>query len=409
MTTSEAHIVRIENKLHHTLFEASRKHREIDNSTLFSKAHEILEKENIILPSRQKKTIITNVINRITGLGAIETLMNDPEITEIMVNGKDNIFIEKNGQLHKSNLQFQSEEHLMHIIYKIVSRVGKRIDESSPLVDARLPDGSRVNAIIPPLSLSGPTLTIRKFPEKPLEMEDLLHFNSLNQDMAYFLYCCVHAKLNILISGGTGSGKTSLLNVCGNLIPKNQRVITIEDAAEIRLSLPHLIRLESRSANIEGKGAIPMRTLVKNALRMRPDRIIIGEIRGGEALDMLQAMNTGHDGSLTTVHANAPLEALFRTETMVLMANLDLPLPAIRNQISGSLDIIIQQERSIDGKRRITHISEVRKTLKSKEYQVHDIFTYDRKKQTHRATKYVPQVLQSFREYNLEIDEHFFT
>ncbi len=398
----------IEELLHRTLFKALHKDHSVDSNRLREKAAEIVENSSMILSSRVKEALIQSVIHKITGLGAIEELMNDPEVTEIMVNGADSIFIERSGQLQKTDIQFKNEEDLMHVITRIVSRIGRRIDESSPLVDARLPDGSRVNAIIPPLSLSGPTLTIRKFPLQPLKMDDLLGFGSLSEEMAYFLYCCIKAKLNILISGGTGSGKTSLLNACANLIPEDQRVITIEDAAEIRLTLPHLIRLESRKANIEGKGEIPIRTLLKNALRMRPDRIIVGEIRGAEALDMLQAMNTGHDGSLTTVHANAPLEALFRTETMVLMANLDLPLPAIRNQITSSIDIIIQQERDIDGKRRITHISELESDFKSNDYRVNDIFIYNRKKETHKKTGHVPNSLKKFTEHNLEIDESFF-
>lgn len=399
---------KIENNLHRALFQAFNNAEHIDSETLYKKAYELLSQLDLIIPSNIKKTIVENTVNRINGLGEIENLMHNPEVTEIMVNGKDNIFIEKNGRLQNTDIHFQSEENLMHIIQRIVSKIGKRIDESSPLVDARLPDGSRVNAIIPPLSLSGPILTIRKFPEKPVQIEDLLNFGSLNQDMAFFLWCAVQTKLNIIISGGTGSGKTSLLNACANMIPKDQRVITIEDAAEIRLNLPHLIRLESRSANIEGLGEIPIRTLLKNALRMRPDRIIVGEIRGGEALDMLCAMNTGHDGSLTTVHATTPLEALFRTETMVLMANLDLPLPAIRNQITSSIDLIIQQERDIDGSRKITHMTEVEKNYKSQDYNINDIFIFDRKTKTHKITGYIPKTLTKFKEHNLKIDEDFF-
>ncbi|MBT6068957.1 CpaF family protein [Candidatus Peregrinibacteria bacterium] len=408
MLTSEEKMHEIEDSLHKKLFRSIKKTDEINHENLHKKAAQLLEESGLILPTQAKEKIIANVINKITGLGPIEGLMQDPEVTEIMVNGKSDIFVERNGRLEKTEIRFQSDESLLQVINRIVSKIGRRIDESSPLVDARLPDGSRVNAIIPPLSLSGPILTIRKFPEKSMQLDDLLGFNSLSQQMAEFLYFCIISKQNIIISGGTGSGKTSLLNACANLIPKDQRVITIEDAAEIRLDLPHLIRLESKAQNMEGKGAIPIRTLLKNALRMRPDRIIVGEIRGAEAIDMLQAMNTGHDGSLTTVHANAPREALLRTETMVLMANLDLPLPAIRNQVVSSIDIIIQQERDIDGKRRITHISEIEKDFNSTEYKVNDIFVYSKQKGEHKATGYIPKMLSKLKEYNLEVDEGFF-
>lgn len=375
LTVTKEYIQELENSLHTQLFEICGHSQQgtIKKQELIQAAHSLLK--TTILPTQIKNEIITNVIHRITGLGAIEILVQDPDVTEIMVNGKNDIFIEKNGCIVKTDIHFNTEEELIQVINKIVSRIGRRIDESSPLVDARLPDGSRVNAIIPPLSLNGPTLTIRKFPDKPMTMGNLLEFKSLTQEMAEFLYQTIQNKKNIIISGGTGSGKTSLLNAMANLIPPNERVITIEDAAEIQLTLPHLIRLESRAPNIEGQGAIPIRTLLKNALRMRPDRIIVGEIRGAEAVDMLQAMNTGHDGSLTTVHANAPLEALFRTETMVLMANLDLPLPAIRSQIISSIDIVIQQKREINGQRKITHISEINKDLNSQEYKLNHLFT----------------------------------
>lgn len=408
MLTSAQKIHAIEDRLHKALFHSVKKTDAIEPQNLYREAKELLEKSGEILPTQIKETIISNLIDKITGLGPIEGLMRDDDVTEIMVNGKNDIFIERCGKLEKTEVRFKSDESLLQVINRIVSRIGRRIDESSPLVDARLPDGSRVNAIIPPLSLTGPILTIRKFPKKSLEMDDLLRFGSLTQKMAEFIYGCIAAKQNIIISGGTGSGKTSLLNACANLIPKDQRVITIEDAAEIRLSLPHLIRLESKAPNIEGKGAIPIRSLLKNALRMRPDRIIVGEIRGAEALDMLQAMNTGHNGSLTTVHANAPREALLRTETMVLMANLDLPLTAIRNQIISSIDIIIQQERDTDGKRRITHISEIAKDFDSSEYKVNDIFVYSKTRKSHELKGYVPDIVSKFKDYNLDIDASFF-
>lgn len=408
MLTSTQKINEIEERLHKALFHSAKKIDATDPQSLYREAKELLEKSGEILPTQIKEKIISDLIDKITGLGPIEGLMRDMDVTEIMVNGKNDIFIERCGRLEKTEIRFQSDESLLQVINRIVSKIGRRIDESSPLVDARLPDGSRVNAIIPPLSLTGPILTIRKFPQKSLQIDDLLKFGSLTQKMAEFIYFCIAAKQNIIISGGTGSGKTSLLNACGNLIPKDQRVITIEDAAEIRLSLPHLIRLESKAANIEGKGAIPIRSLLKNALRMRPDRIIVGEIRGAEALDMLQAMNTGHNGSLTTVHANAPREALLRTETMVLMANLDLPLPAIRNQIISSIDIIIQQERDTEGKRRITHISEIEKDSHATEYKVNDIFIYSKTREKHELTGFVPIATAKFKDYNLDVDASFF-
>lgn len=409
MITSAQKIHAIEERLHKALFHNSLKKADtIEPQSLYREAKELLEKSGEILPTQIKERIISDLMDKIMGLGPIEGLMRDMDVTEIMVNGKNDIFIERCGKLEKTEVRFQSDENLLQVINRIVSKIGRRIDESSPLVDARLPDGSRVNAIIPPLSLTGPILTIRKFPQKSLEMDDLLKFGSLTQKMAEFIYACIAAKQNIIISGGTGSGKTSLLNACANLIPKDQRVITIEDAAEIRLSLPHLIRLESKAPNIEGKGAIPIRSLLKNALRMRPDRIIVGEIRGAEALDMLQAMNTGHNGSLTTVHANAPREALLRTETMVLMANLDLPLPAIRNQIISSIDIVIQQERDIDGKRRITHISELEKNFHATEYEVNNIFVYSKVHKAHELTGRIPDIVSKFKDYNLDINAAFF-
>ncbi|MDP4008603.1 MAG: CpaF family protein [Candidatus Peregrinibacteria bacterium] len=408
MITSEQTIHEIEEALHKKLFHSIKKSESFNKFELEKEAMKLIEEGNYILPTSIKKIIVTNIINKITGLGPLEVLMQDSTVTEVMVNGKDDIFVEQNGKLQKTDIKFQSDESLLQVINRIVSRIGRRIDESSPLVDARLPDGSRVNAIIPPLSLTGPILTIRKFPEKSIEIADLLKFNSLSDKMAEFLYYCILSKQNMIISGGTGSGKTSLLNVCANLIPKDQRVITIEDAAEIKLDLPHLIRLESKAANMEGKGSIAIRTLLKNALRMRPDRIIVGEIRGAEAIDMLQAMNTGHDGSLTTVHANAPREALIRTETMVLMANLDLPLPAIRNQIISSIDIIIQQERDVEGKRRITHISEIDKNFNSTEYKVNDIFVYSRETMTHVPTGFIPKMIKKFKDYNIDVNEDFF-
>ncbi|MDI6780983.1 MAG: ATPase, T2SS/T4P/T4SS family [bacterium] len=303
--------------------------------------------------------LIKDILDLSLGLGPLEMLLADPEITEIMVNSRDHIFIESGGKLTRSAKTFFSDEQVRSVIERIVAPLGRRIDESSPMVDARLHDGSRVNAVIPPLALKGPCITIRKFPEKKLLVDDLIKFGSITPQMAEFLNACVKARKNIIISGGTGSGKTTLLNIMASFIPDDERIVTIEDAAELKLPQENLVSLESRPPNIEGKGAITIRDLVINALRMRPDRIVIGECRGKEALDMLQAMNTGHDGSLTTCHANSPKDAIARLETMILMAGMELPIKAIRQQISSAINIIIQQSRIMDYSRKITHISEV--------------------------------------------------
>jgi len=346
-----------------------------------------IQQEKIFLPKPIIKNILDNITYAIVGLGPLEFLLRDDTISEIMVNGHEHIFIEKNGKIEKTNFSFLSADQLIQVINRIVGQIGRRIDESTPLVDARLKDGSRVNAIISPLSLKGATLTIRKFPQKSFKIEDMLKYNSLSPEMAKFLEEAIKTKKNILVSGGTGSGKTSTLNACASLIPHEERLITIEDAAEIRIEHPHLISLESRSPNIEGKGEISIRMLLKNALRMRPDRIVVGEIRGGEAIDMLQAMNTGHKGSLTTVHSNSPLESLFRIETMVLMGDIDLPISAIRPQIIQGIDLIIQQERLSSGERKVTRISRVKKDFKLKDYEVEDIFWYDEKNREFKKNK----------------------
>ncbi|MEW9672594.1 CpaF family protein [Ammoniphilus sp. 3BR4] len=322
-------------------------------------AEPFLQSEADSLTSEGKKQLLNTVVNELTGYGPITPLLEDPSISEIMVNGPYHIYVEKGGCLVRTPAFFRDDAHVTQVIEKIVSPLGRRIDENSPMVDARLPDGSRVNAIIPPLALNGPTITIRKFPQHRLEMEDLIRFGTLSEAMARFLDACVKGHLNMFISGGTGSGKTTLLNVLSSFIPPEERIVTIEDAAELKLSQEHVVSLETRPPNIEGKGAISIRDLVRNSLRMRPDRVVIGEVRSAEALDMLQAMNTGHDGSLATGHANSPRDMLSRLETMVLMAGLDLPVRAIREQISGAIDIIIQQSRLKDGSRKITHISEV--------------------------------------------------
>ncbi|MCL6638091.1 MAG: CpaF family protein [Firmicutes bacterium] len=319
----------------------------------------ILDDEGGEIPRPDRLRIAREISDDAIAFGPITPLLNDPEITEVMVNGPDKVYVEKNGKIQLTGVVFRNSDHIMHVIEKIVTPLGRRIDESMPMVDARLPDGSRVNAIIPPLALNGPTITIRKFFKDPLTIDDLIRFGTLTRQIAAFLEACVKGRLNIVVSGGTGSGKTTTLNILSSFIPGDERIITIEDAAELQLRQEHVITLESRPPNIEGKGSITIRDLVRNALRMRPDRIVVGEVRSGEALDMLQAMNTGHDGSLTTGHANSPRDMLARLETMVLMAGMELPVKAIREQISSAIDLIIQQSRLRDGSRKITHITEV--------------------------------------------------
>ena len=328
--------------------------REIDKMT-----STVLSEEGIALPLRIRRSIVEDVIDEVAGYGPIQPLLDDPAITEIMVNGPRRVYAERGGKISLTDKVFRDDSHIMRIIEKIVMPLGRRIDESSPMVDARLPDGSRVNAIIPPLSVTGPTLTVRKFSREPYTTADLVNFGTLTQDMADLLSACVTARVNIIISGGTGSGKTTTLNVLSSYVPNDERIVTIEDAAELRLQQGHVVRLESRPPNLEGKGEITIRMLVRNALRMRPDRIIVGEVRGGEALDMLQAMNTGHDGSLSTAHTNSPRDTLSRLETMTLMAGTELPSRAIREQIAAAIHLIVHQNRLRDGSRKITHITEI--------------------------------------------------
>ena len=319
----------------------------------------VMDKEITMIPQAERNRIIPEILDEVLGFGPIEPLLKDSTISEIMVNHANQVYIERNGKLELSDVTFRDDAHVMQIIEKIIAPIGRRIDESSPMVDARLPDGSRVNAIIPPLSLKGPVLTIRKFSKDPYQVQDLIKFGTWTQEVADFLKACVEGKLNIIVSGGTGSGKTTTLNILSSFIPSYERIVTVEDAAELQLRQEHVVTLESRPANIEGKGQIAMRDLVKNCLRMRPDRIIVGEVRGGEALDMLQAMNTGHDGSLTTGHANTPRDMLARLETMVLMAGVNLPDKAIREQTASAINLIIQQSRMPDGTRKITNITEI--------------------------------------------------
>ncbi|HCR70917.1 MAG TPA: type II secretion system protein E [Anaerolineae bacterium] len=319
----------------------------------------IFEQTQIKLPEDVKKEIFKQVLNDMLGFGPLQPLLDDPDITEIMVNGPKKIFIEKKGQLSRANISFDDDDHVVRIIDRIILPLGRRVDYDSPTVDARLPDGSRVNAVVRPVAIDGPSITIRKFRKDRLQVPDLINFGSLTQQMASFLEACVKAHFNIVISGGTGSGKTTLLNVLSGFIPENERIITIEDAAELQLQQDHVMRMETKAANTDGMHAVTIRDLVKNSLRMRPDRIVVGEVRGGEALDMLQAMNTGHDGSLTTVHANSPRDAISRMETLVLMAGMDLPLKVVRQQISSAIDLIVQQSRLKDGQRKVTAITEV--------------------------------------------------
>jgi pilus assembly protein CpaF len=327
--------------------------------TIQSLYEQILSEENIVLSRPERARLFEQISAEILGLGPLQPLLEDESVTEIMVNGAKNIYIERKGKIHRVPVTFESNDHVMRIIDRIVAPLGRRIDESSPYVDARLADGSRVNAVIPPISLIGPTITIRKFSKVPITLEQLIQFGTLTPEALQFLKACVEARLNIVISGGTGSGKTTLLNILSTFIPSDERILTIENAAELQLRQEHVVTLESRPPNIEGRGEITIRMLVVNALRMRPDRIIVGEIRDDAALDMLQAMNTGHDGSMTTLHSNSPRDTLSRLETMTMMAGMDLPVRAIREQVSSAINLIVHQERMRDGSRRVTNITEV--------------------------------------------------
>src|SRR5213594_1714055 len=334
-----------------------------DETLLRRRVEELVEEtiraEKLPYSRQIRNRLVSDMADEILGYGPIEPLLRDPTVTEVMVNRPDQIYCERFGKLELTDVQFRDYDHIRHVIDKIVTPLGRRVDESSPMVDARLPDGSRVNAIISPLSLNGPVLTVRKFSVDPYTVEDLIGFGSMTQGMAAFLAACVKVKLNIIVSGGTGSGKTTLLNVLSSFIPEGERIVTVEDAAELRLHQPHVVRLESRPPNIEGKGEIRIRDLVRNCLRMRPDRIIVGEVRGGEALDMLQAMNTGHEGSISTVHANTPRDGLARMETMVMMSGMELPSRAIREQVASAIHLMVQIGRLSDGSRKVQSVSEV--------------------------------------------------
>lgn len=376
----------------------------------------IIQAEQAALSTEERRRLIKEVSDDVLGYGPLQQFLDDPSITEIMVNSLDAIYVERLGQITQTSTRFGSEEHLRRVIDRIVSKVGRRIDESSPLVDARLADGSRVNVIIPPLSVNGPTVTIRKFSHVPLTVQNLIDFGTLSTEMAELLNACVWARMNILVSGGTGTGKTTLLNVLSSFIPHTDRIITIEDAVELQLQQRHVIRLESRPPNIEGKGEVAIRELLRNSLRMRPDRIVVGEVRGGESLDMLQAMNTGHDGSLSTVHANSPRDCIARLETLVMMAGIELPLRAIREQIASAVDLIVHVTRLRDGTRRVTHVTEVQ-GMEGEVVTLQDAFLFDYSAGVDTngrflgkpvATGVRPRFVERFSELGIKVSPHIF-
>lgn len=377
---------------------------------------QFMSEEKVVIAHRDKETLLTKIINEAVGFGPLEPLLNDEEITEILINGHKEIYIEKKGKLQLTELKFRDEDHVRHIIDRVVAPIGRRIDESSPMVDGRLPDGSRVNAVIPPISLKGSLVSIRKFKKDPFSMDDLIGFNSISEEMSTFLKATVYSKMNILISGGTGSGKTTLLNALARSIPPSERVITVEDSAELKLDRPNVVGLEARPPNTEGKGAISIRDLVRNALRMRPDRIVVGEVRSSEAFDMLQAMNTGHEGSLTTVHSNSPLDAIRRIEGMIMMAGMELPSSIIREYIVGALDLIVQIERLQDGQRKMVSISEIVTDPVERKVKLQEIFRFNREGLSSDGrvignfipTGIKPNCLHRLKVFGQEVDESLF-
>jgi pilus assembly protein CpaF len=357
------------------LYDATMSDTELEG-LVHQRLRELLDEEEGPLSAQEKLLIVRQIGDSVLGLGPLEPFVRDPEVTEIMVNNWDTIYVERAGKLYWTGTKFHDDQQLRRTIDKIVGKVGRRVDEASPYVDARLPDGSRVNAVIPPLAIDGPALTIRKFAADPYQADDLIEFGTMTSPVAQFLEACVRGRINILVAGGTGAGKTTTLNVVSSFIPDDERILTIEDAAELRLQQPHVVRLESRPPNIEGKGQVSIRDLVRNSLRMRPDRIVIGEVRGAEALDMLQAMNTGHDGSISTIHCNSPRDALSRLETITMMAGMELSNKAIREQIASALQLIVYQARLKDGSRRFTHVTEVA-GMEGEVITLQDIFLFD--------------------------------
>ncbi len=397
------------------LYDANLTHSEIERMVRGA-LQEAMQDDEVLLTPADRTRIAQEISDDILGYGPIEPYLRDPELTEVMVNGCDDIWIERSGRLQKVEGRFSDEQHLRRTIDKIVSRIGRRVDESSPMVDARLPDGSRVNAVIPPLAIDGSLLTIRKFAADPYTSDDLVAFGTYTARTADFLSACVRGKLNVVISGSTGAGKTTTLNVLSSFIPSDERIVTIEDAAELQLHQDHVLRLESRPANVEGKGAVDIRDLVKNSLRMRPDRIVVGEVRDSAALDMLQAMNTGHDGSICSVHSNGPRDTLARIETMVLMAGMDLPIKAIREQVASAVDVIVHQSRLRDGSRRITHVTEVER-MEGDVITLQDVFVFDhsmgfdadgRSRGRLKATGLRPKFLDKLAQNNVHVDPRVF-
>ncbi|GAA0588740.1 CpaF family protein [Virgibacillus siamensis] len=378
--------------------------------------NQFMSEEKVVIPRQDKESLLSMLIDESVGFGPLEPLLKDDSITEILVNSPTEIYVERRGQLERVNISFKDESHVRHIVDRVVAPLGRRIDESSPMVDARLPDGSRVNAVISPISLGGTILSIRKFRKTPFVMDDLQEYDTFTEHMSIFLESLVETKLSVLISGGTGSGKTTLLNAMAKSIPLGERIITIEDSAELRLDRPNVVGMEARPPNVEGSGEVTIRNLVKNSLRMRPDRIIVGEVRGSEAFDMLQAMNTGHEGSLTTVHANTPIDAINRVEGMVVMAGMDLPTHVIRDYIVGALDYIVQVQRLTDGTRKITNISEVEKTADDK-IEIRDIFHFQRTgvdgegniKGYFTPTGIIPKCIPHLKVFGIDLNMDFFT